>query len=79
MDNLLCDVDKLLGNVDKILVNSRTESDEDGISALSATTGPVLIPKSIVTEQLEKLSFEYIRQLQNHLDCLVFTSERNTK
>ena len=60
-----------------VLFGIRMKPDENGISALSATTGlDVLIPNSIVNSQLEKLSFEYIRQLQSHLDLLVFTSEK---
>ena len=63
-----------------VLFGIRIKPDENGISALSATTGlDVLIPNSIVNRQLEKLSFEYVRQLQSHLDYLVFTSDRKTK
>ena len=63
-----------------VLFGIRIKPDENGISALSATTGlDVLIPNSIVNSQLEKLSFECIRQLPSHLDLLVFTSERKTK
>ena len=47
----------------------RIKPDENGISALSATTHlDVLIPNSIVNSQLKKLALEYIRQLQSHLD-----------
>ena len=63
-----------------VLFGIRIKPDENGISALSATTGlDVLIPNSIVSSKLEKLSFEFIRQLRSHLDLLVFTSERKTK
>ena len=63
-----------------VLFGIRIKPDENGISALSATTGlEVLIPNSIVNSQLKKLIFEYIRQLRSHLDLLVFTSERKTK
>ena len=63
-----------------VLFGIRIKPGENGISALSATTGlDVLIPNSIVNSQFEKLSFEYIRQLKSHLDLLVFTLERKTK
>ena len=64
----------LLRTLPIVLFGIRIKPDENGISALSVTTGlDVLIPNAIVNDKLEKLSFEYIRQLQSHLDCLVFT------
>ena len=63
-----------------VLFGIRIKPDENGISALSATTGlDDLFPNAIVNDKLEKLPSEYIRQLQSHLECLVFPSERKRR
>ena len=48
-----------------VLFGIRIKPDENGSSPLSATTGlDVPIPNAIVNDNLEKLFFEFIRQLQ---------------
>ena len=86
-EKLLCDktvVPRPFLNPDccfpSFLFGVRNKPVEKGITALKDNTGlDVPIPISIANKQLEKLSLQYSGQLQRHLDCSVFTSERKTK
>ena len=63
-----------------VLFGIRIKPDKNGISALQATTGLDLrVPNAIVNDKLQKLSFEYIRQLQIHLECLERKTNRSSK